>query len=564
MGRPTTAPVGPLSADIMLVGDFAGAEDARRGEPFCDYNGKELNNLLHSAGLLRRDLRITNVLPYFPPQGKVEKLFLTKTEGKKAMIDEVGGRYPLPEVQGALQNLAKEISRTRPRTIVAVGPLALWALTGETSLAKYRGSELTLSPVWAGPYDPSIRVIPTYHPRDIMRNWDWWHIASADLKRAAQEPPKEPTWAFDIPQDNNDFLATQALLEALIRLADDGPFPIAADIETRERTFIDCIGVAWSPTNALCIPFFRASDYTFLWTPEEEAELILLLRRLFLHPNTQLIGQNWYYDAQYIARYWGFLAEPTYDTMVMQAVLYPGMQKSLDFLSSIWLPWHRYWKDDTAEAEAEVDDLKRWKYNCKDCCATYALVAPIKAAIQAAGLEEPLQDELSSFRPLMRAMMRGVKQDQKKKELFLQQLLEVQSQYEDFFNTIAIAWEDIPLAKSKTAKAWYRSPTQLSKLLYEVFKLPVQYHKKTKRPTTDDSALQALKKKEPLFLPLLQALENYRTIGIFLSTYILMPTDKDMRWRTSYNPVGTETFRYNSTSDAFDFGGNLQNISGAK
>jgi DNA polymerase I-like protein with 3'-5' exonuclease and polymerase domains len=88
----------------------------------------------------------------------------------------------------------------------------------------------------------------------------------------------------------------------------------------------------------------------------------------------------------------------------------------------------------------------------------------------------------------------------------------------------------------------------------------VQYNKHTKRPTTDDKALDTIAKKEKVFAPLIYALQDYRSLGVFLSTFLLMPTDRDKRFRTSYNPVGTETFRFNSSSDPFGYGGNLQNI----
>ena len=569
---PRCYPTGPQNAKILIVGEAPGADEIREGKPFVGQSGKELTDMLHQAGILRTECRITNVTPWRPFKNNIDNFFFTKTEAGKRGLGPIKGKYPGPEIRIGLKELRDEVAKVKPEIIIALGNTALWALTGEWGITKWRGSELNLQPVWDGPYDPEIRVLATYHPAAILRSWEWRPVACYDLSKAANPPAKEPSWNWVIAGggaagsvaslEGHHFAMALSCLNWLADRLDGGEvIKIAADIETRERSFIDCIGLAWSETEAICIPFFRASDYSFLWTEDHEATLILVIRRILTHSNARLVGQNWYYDAQYIARLWGFLAVPDFDTMVAHAVAYPGTPKSLDYLSSIYLPWHRYWKDDTAEAEAQADDMIRWEYNCKDCCTTWALHEPISQTLERNGVVEPWEFEKALFRPLMSIMMKGVRQDQELKNQYLPHILSQQGELEDFFQDLAEqAWPDIQLAKTKGAKPWYRSPTQLVKLLYEHLGLPVQYHKKTKKPTTDDAALAALGKKEPLIRPLLSLITEYRSLGVFLSTFILMPMDKDKRWRTSYNPVGTETFRFNSSSDPFGFGGNLQNI----
>jgi DNA polymerase I-like protein with 3'-5' exonuclease and polymerase domains len=98
------------------------------------------------------------------------------------------------------------------------------------------------------------------------------------------------------------------------------------------------------------------------------------------------------------------------------------------------------------------------------------------------------------------------------------------------------------------------------KILYEIFRLPVQKKRQTGQPTVDDKALTELEKIEPLFKPIFQLIKEYRSLGVFISTFLEVELDWDNRMRCSYGVGMAETFRCTSSTDAFGFGGNLQNI----
>ena len=139
----------------------------------------------------------------------------------------------------------------------------------------------------------------------------------------------------------------------------------------------------------------------------------------------------------------------------------------------------------------------------------------------------------------------------------LMNLLQAKALCEEYFCAIL---PGIKLAVAKNAKPWYTSARQQQTLFYTIFKLPPIRNRKTGKPTCDDTALVEIGKKEPLLQPLCTTLATYRSLGVFLSTFIQAPLDHDKRIRCSYNPVGTETFRFNSTTDVFNYGTNLQNI----
>ena len=98
-------------------------------------------------------------------------------------------------------------------------------------------------------------------------------------------------------------------------------------------------------------------------------------------------------------------------------------------------------------------------------------------------------------------------------------------------------------------------------MLYEVLGLKPQYDRKTKELTTGDEAINDLKKLYPAFKKVFTLISDLRSIKVFIGLYIMAAMDPDMRFRTSFNPAGTETFRFSSSKNAFNRGGNMQNIS---
>ena len=84
--------------------------------------------------------------------------------------------------------------------------------------------------------------------------------------------------------------------------------------------------------------------------------------------------------------------------------------------------------------------------------------------------------------------------------------------------------------------------------------------KKTFRPTTNDEALEKIATREPLLRPMTKIIREMRSIGVFISNFIKAQLDPDGRMRCSFNPAGTETYRFSSSTSAFDTGTNLQTI----
>lgn len=193
-----------------------------------------------------------------------------------------------------------------------------------------------------------------------------------------------------------------------------------------------------------------------------------------------------------------------------------------------------------------------WRYNCEDCVRTYEVAEVEKAIIEKFGLQTPEEWQQSMFMPVLKAMIRGVKIDLEARAAMHSELFSEMAKREEYFKEVF----GHPLNP--------RSSKQMQALFYDDLCLPVQMTRAKKgipgHRTLDDDALTTLGVREPLIRPILKKIAEYRTLGVFLGTFITADLDEDGRMRCSYNICGTETYRLSSSKNAFDSGTNLQNI----
>lgn len=396
----------------MLVGEAYGeheeAEHKRTGQPspFVGKSGQLLNSMLARAGIPRETCFVTNVVNRRPPDNKLESSNHAWWTDKKGKAEKWGcthfaaGQWFNDQIREGLDALAVEIRERKPEVIVASGNLALWALTRNTGIASWRGSELwwqgpladETPPKWEGPVmvpgtaesirlipDSTVAVVPIYHPAYILRVWPWHAVTMHDLRRRVvgkldhPELREEPKYNFiHMPT----FAQAQGVLGGLLLRGGD----IACDVETR-RGRIACVGFGWSPTDAVCIPLMHVDGRRW-WPEDQEPFLTHAIKLLMEHPRVSLIGQNFNYDRQYFSAdpCFHFTPRTGFDTMIAQHLLYPGTPKDLSHLSSMYCRHHRYWKEEGKEVEDDVDEERWWYYNCMDCAKT----------VEVAGMQKPM------------------------------------------------------------------------------------------------------------------------------------------------------------------------------
>lgn len=318
---------GPKDAKIAIVGEAWGEQEALIGKPFQGYSGQELTRMLQEAGLSRRECFLTNVLALRPPNNDLQALCVKKAEcGEDYPHPHLGkvGQYLAPEYLSELERLRVELEEVRPNLVIALGATACWALLGTNGIGALRGTVATGTLV-------SSKVLPTYHPAAVLRNWAWRPIALADLIKAK----RESAYA-EIKRPQRFILVNPTVAECQEWIARHVRAECACDIETKYG-MIEMVGFSADAEHAMVVPFWDKSKGGNFWpSVADERSARNVVRSLLENPNIVKIFQNGLYDLQYLMKEGYRPRSCLEDTMLYHHALYPEMQKGLGFLGSIY------------------------------------------------------------------------------------------------------------------------------------------------------------------------------------------------------------------------------------
>jgi uracil-DNA glycosylase family 4 len=558
---------GPRNAAIMIVSEVWGAEEQNKELPFVGTSGLEFDRILAESGIDRKRCFITNVIP-FKPYTNTAELFLGGVP--------YWGCTPQPVVMAGLKALRHQVKTVQPKIVIALGNYGFWAMSELCPLRKLKKKEggqfvpfgitdWRSSMVWSRQeYGTPIPVLPTFHPAYINRNWGERVYTVHDLR---ERVPKALRGEWNGPRVTRNYRPSFGnviqFLTNTLEAANVSPTPLdlVCDIETKGRN-ITCIGFATSTSWSICIPLVKLTEARTLdsyWTSEEELSIIKLLRRLLTHPNICLIGQNFLYDMQYLS-VWLMLGTRMrcgFDTMYAYHTLFPGTTKSLDMLSTLFCEYHVFWKHET-QGWSETGTLEQLlDYNCTDCLHTFEIALNLRQLIPAMGMEDQWRYMLTTVHTVFRMMMRGIRRDEKAKDMLrIESMSAISVRAQWLEKMVPQSW----IEKKQKVK-WHSSPAQCRTIFYDILGLPPSYDRKTKELTFNDEALNTLKKKVPWLTRLWEVLADIRSLRVFTGLYFDAMLDPDKRFRPSFNPSGTETFRLSSSKNPFFRGGNLQNIS---
>jgi DNA polymerase I-like protein with 3'-5' exonuclease and polymerase domains len=206
--------------------------------------------------------------------------------------------------------------------------------------------------------------------------------------------------------------------------------------------------------------------------------------------------------------------------------------------------------------ETDFNNLQRFEsdaiYNGLDCCLT----EEIKNVQLRLLKKNPYSTLIYKFEralqaPILYMNIKGVKIDRVQCIKMIAKITKRQTKIREFLNEIGqVVWgKDINP----------NSPAQLKTVLYDIFKLPLQYvfTKGVKKITTNENALQNL----VLYIyarPLIKCILALRECTGKLS--VLKVCMQDKRLKSFYNIPGTVTGRLASSSSVFGEGTNAQNI----
>lgn len=135
---------GNLDTDIVFIGEAPGKNEDLQGLPFVGAAGKFLNEMLAAAGMERKDVYITNIVKYRPPNN----------------------RDPLPDEKAAFwPYLLKQLQIIKPKVVITLGRHSM-----EYFLPGMKIGEVHGQPKRIQFGEEKIVIIPLFHPAAALYN----------------------------------------------------------------------------------------------------------------------------------------------------------------------------------------------------------------------------------------------------------------------------------------------------------------------------------------------------------------------------------------------------------
>ncbi|HLE01399.1 MAG TPA: uracil-DNA glycosylase [Bdellovibrionota bacterium] len=149
---------GMPNARLMFIGEGPGEQEDLQGRPFLGRAGQLLERMIEAIGLKREDVFITNVVKCRPPEN----------------------RTPEPdEIKACSPFLCRQLELIRPEVIVTLGKVAAQShLQTEEGISELRGRFHAYR---------GAKLMPTFHPTDLLRNPALKREAWMDLQLVAKE-----------------------------------------------------------------------------------------------------------------------------------------------------------------------------------------------------------------------------------------------------------------------------------------------------------------------------------------------------------------------------------------
>ncbi len=135
---------GNLDSDIVFIGEAPGKNEDLQGLPFVGAAGKFLNEMLAAAGMERKDVYITNIVKYRPPNN----------------------RDPLPGEKAAfLPYLLKQIEIIQPKIVITLGRHSMEYFLPGMKIGQIHGQPTRIQ---IG--DQKMVIMPLFHPAAALYN----------------------------------------------------------------------------------------------------------------------------------------------------------------------------------------------------------------------------------------------------------------------------------------------------------------------------------------------------------------------------------------------------------
>ena len=325
---------------IAFVFDFPSTDEQRLGQIMVGSTGKMFHKMCEILDVDVENCLLTYALAQKPAQENPAHFFLNKKSYQSSIKEKKWrSKYPVngfgflkEEYESELERLENELNACNPNIIIAMGSLALWALTGLDKIGTYRGTILRSN------LTGETKVLPTFSPSAVVRNYDFRPVVLADIKKALQESEtpdikikERELWIEPTLEDLQKFEADY------IRINNEDS-PLSFDIET-DGDFITCIGFAPSDSVAIVVPFkdTRKEKQNYWTDTKHEQQAWAWVKNILENEKITKVAQNQTYDVSWLAYKQNINVKgKIHDTMHAQHALQPEQQKGLGFLGSIY------------------------------------------------------------------------------------------------------------------------------------------------------------------------------------------------------------------------------------
>ena len=137
---------GNEQSKIVFIGEAPGADEDKAGLPFVGQSGQLLTKAINAIGLDRKDVYITNIIPWRP----------------------IGNRTPTnAEVELYRPYLIQHVKIISPKIVVCLGSTAVRAvLQKNTGISALRGRWIDGQEI----FGQEIKILATFHPAYLLRS----------------------------------------------------------------------------------------------------------------------------------------------------------------------------------------------------------------------------------------------------------------------------------------------------------------------------------------------------------------------------------------------------------
>lgn len=271
---------GPAHAKIVGVGEAPGEVEDRQNRIFIGPTGQVLRKYMHRVGINPESVYWLNVNRCRPPGNRTPKA---------------------AEIDACRPFLIEDIRRVKPNLILAFGVPALNTLYGKGTMTKMRGNLLRQ-------LDTGIKMLATWHPSAVSREWNREPEILADLEKAREEA-KTP----DMPLGETEVVALTELEH--VRWLRDWLFKeaptldyLSVDVETTGLNYLkdEMLAIGFTPVRGedfwgmgYSVPILgqEATDY---WGDDIQ-EVLDIVQEILGGPFS-FTGQNFKFDQKFLER----------------------------------------------------------------------------------------------------------------------------------------------------------------------------------------------------------------------------------------------------------------------